>query len=692
MTKDYNRYINRELSWLQFNARVLQEAEDRSVPLIERLRFLGIFSNNLDEFFKVRYATIKRIDLAGKTGKSELGGIRAKDLLEEITQIVINQQAESLKILDDIQNELKNHGVHVIKEDEISESQGEFIKDFFIQKVRPALVTIILNEVHEFPELKDSAAYLIVKMTMKPGDQVFNTDKVYSLIELPKSIDRFVVLPQEGDKHYIMLLDDLIRHCLNYIFNIFNYESFQAHMVKITRDAELDIDSDLSKSFLEKLSTSVKDRRIGDPVRFVYDKEIDPITLDFLLKKMGIEETDSIIPGGRYHNRRDYMNFPNLGMKQLIYEKHEPLPVPGLVLQGSVLEKIAQKDYLLYAPYQSFAYLIKFLREAALDPKVKSIKITIYRLAEISNIASSIINAKKNGKDVTVQIELQARFDEEANIKYAEQMQYEGVRVIFGVPGLKVHCKACVIDRVEKGKVVRYGFISTGNFNESTAKLYTDYTLFTANQKILKEVNKVFDFFQINYKVKKYRHLIVSPHYTRNAIYSLINTEIENARNGKPNGIQLKLNSLSDLAMIDRLYEAGNAGVKIKMIVRGICSLIPGVPGLSENIEVISIVDKFLEHPRMYIFENGGKPKYYISSADFMSRNLDTRVEIGCPIYDKDIQKELQDTFDICWKDNVKARIISAKQDNAYRVNDLPPFRSQNETYNYYLNKLEITI
>lgn len=692
MTKDYNRYINRELSWLQFNARVLQEAEDPSVPLIERLRFLGIFSNNLDEFFKVRYATIKRIDLAGKTGKSELGGIRAKDLLEQITQIVIDQQAESLEILDNIQNELKKHQVHVIREHEISESQGEFIKDFFIQKVRPALMTIILNEVHEFPVLKDSAAYLIVKMTMKPGDQVFNSKQVYSLIELPKSIDRFVVLPQEDDKHFIILLDDLIRHCLHYIFNIFNYESFQAHMIKITRDAELDLDSDLSKSFLEKLSESVKDRRIGDPVRFVYDKEIDPETLDFLLKKMSIEETDSIIPGGRYHNRRDYMSFPNLGIQELIYDKQEPLPIPGLVLQGSVLEKIAHKDYLLYAPYQSFAYLIKFLREAALDPKVKSIKITIYRLAEISNIASSIINAKKNGKDVTVQIELQARFDEEANIKYAEQMQYEGIRVIFGVPGLKVHCKACVIDRIEKGKVVRYGFISTGNFNESTAKIYTDYTLFTSNQKILKEVNKVFDFFQINYKVKKYRHLIVSPHYTRNAIYSLINTEIENSKSGRLNGIQLKLNSLSDIAMIDKLYEASQAGVKIKMIVRGICSLIPGVPGLSENIEVISIVDKFLEHPRLYIFENGGKPKYYISSADFMSRNLDTRVEIACPIYDKDIQKELQDTFDICWKDNVKARIISSKQDNAHKRNGLTPFRSQIETYNYYLNKLEINL
>ncbi|GGD98089.1 polyphosphate kinase 1 [Planktosalinus lacus] len=692
MTKNYDHYINRELSWLQFNARVLQEAEDESVPLAERLRFLGIFSNNLDEFFKVRYATIKRIDLAGKTGKSELGGTRAKDLLDQITQIVIAQQAESLEIISTIQNELRAHGVYVINESEITETQSEYIKDFFIQKVRPALMTIILNEVHEFPVLKDSAAYLVVKMIMKKEDTVFSSKEVYSLIEIPKSIERFVVLPQEGNKHFIILLDDLIRHCLHYIFNIFNYESLQAHMIKITRDAELDIDSDLSKSFLEKLSESVKDRRIGDPVRFVYDKQIDEETLDFLLKKMGIEDTDSIIPGGRYHNRRDYMNFPDVGIKHLFYEKHQPLPVPGLVLQGSVLEKIAKKDYLLYAPYQSFAYLIKFLREAALDPKVKSIKITIYRLAEISNIASSIINAKKNGKDVTVQIELQARFDEEANISYAEQMQYEGVKVIFGVPGLKVHCKACVIDRIEKGKVVRYGFVSTGNFNESTAKVYTDYTLFTSNQKILKEVNKVFDFFQVNYKVKKYRHLIVSPHYTRNAIYALIQTEIENAKKGNPNGIQLKLNSLSDYAMIDKLYEASKAGVKIKMIIRGICCLIPGIEGMSENIEVISIVDKFLEHPRLYIFENGGMPKYYISSADFMSRNLDTRVEIACPIYDKDIQQELQDTFDICWKDNVKARVISKKQDNAYKKNNLPKVRSQVETYDYYLKKLDINL
>jgi len=690
MTKNPNQYINRELSWLQFNARVLQEADDEKVPLVERLRFLGIFSNNLDEFFKVRYATIKRIDLAGKAGKSALGGIGAKELLEEITKIVIAQQSESLEILSNIQNQLKKFNVNVITEKGISENQNKFIKEYFSQKVRPALVTIMLDELHQFPLLKDSAAYLAVKIKMKPEDNFFPNKIAYALIELPKSVDRFVVMPKVGDQHYIIMLDDLIRNCLGMLFNIFNFESFSTHMIKITRDAELDIESDLSKSFIEKISASVKHRRIGDPVRLVYDKNMDKEMLDFLLNKMGIDDTDSIIPGGRYHNRRDYMNFPNLGIKDLFYEKHQPLPIPGMVLQGRLLDKIAEKDYLLYAPYQNFAYLIKFLREAALDPKVKTIKITIYRLAEISNIASSLINAKKNGKEVTVQIELRARFDEEANIKYAEQMQYEGIQLIFGVPGLKVHCKACVIERLENDKFVRYGFISTGNFNETTAKIYTDYTLFTSNQSILKEVNKVFDFFQINYKIKKYKHLIVSPHYTRNAISALINKEIANAKAGKPSGIKLKLNSLSDYDMIDKLYEASRAGVKIKMIVRGICSLIPGIEGMSENIEVISIVDKFLEHPRLFVFENGGNSQMYISSADFMTRNLDTRVEISCPIYDQEIKKELLETFEICWNDNVKARIISINQDNAYKIDDKPKIRSQVETYNYYLNKIDV--
>ncbi|WP_298246988.1 polyphosphate kinase 1 [uncultured Christiangramia sp.] len=694
------KYTNRELSWLSFNARVLQEAADETVPLIERLRFLGIFSNNLDEFFKVRYATVKRIDLAGKAAKSVLGGIKASKLLEAITKIVIDQQSESLKILEDIQEKLKENNIHVINENEVTYKQQDFIKNFFLSKVSPALVTIILNELPEMPSLKDSAAYLAVKMVMteeveqKDGiDRILKRktkEKRYVLIEIPRNIERFVVLPEDDGKQYIILLDDLIRYNLHTIFNIFDYESLSAHMIKITRDAGLDLDSDLSKSFIEKISDSVKDRIKGDPVRFVYDKNIDSETLTYLMNKMGIDSTDSIIPGGRYHNRRDYMDFPSLGRPELQFEKREPLPIPGLILQTSVLKGIAEKDYLLYTPYQSFAYVVKFLREAALDPKVKTIKITIYRLAKISHIASSLINAVKNGKKVTVQIELRARFDEVANIRYAEQMQEEGVNLIFGVPGLKVHCKTCVIEREEEGKLKRYGFISTGNFNENTSKLYTDYTLFTADAAILKEVDMLFEFFETNYKVNKYKHLIVSPHYTRHVIYNLIQTEIDNAKNGKPSGIRLKLNSLSDNGVIDKLYMASKAGVKIKLIVRGICCLNPGIEGISDNIEAISIVDKFLEHPRVYIFENGGNRKLYISSADLMTRNLDQRVEISCPIYDEDIKQELIETFEISWSDNVKARTHCRGMDNPYRRTDGEKVRSQFALYDYYLRKTEI--
>ena len=689
--KSYDRFINRDLSWLKFNARVLQEAKDPSVPLIERLRFLGIFSNNLDEFFKVRYATIKRIVEAGKLGRNELGGMAAKELQEEITQTVISQQQLSLDILGGIEKELSKEGIHIINEHQITEEQSVFITDYFLREVSPALVTIILTGLETFPALKDSAAYLAVRMELNEVNQE-TQDKPspvnYALIEIPKVIDRFVVLPEKNGQKYIILLDDLIRHCLGIIFSIFAYKEISAFMIKITRDAELDIDSDLSRSFLEKISKSVARRSAGDPVRFVYDREIDPEMLAFLMEKMNIESTDSVIPGGRYHNRRDYMKFPSLGRQDLLYEVKVPLRIKGLSFEGSLLAKIAKKDYLLHAPYQSFRYVVKFLREAALDPQVQSIKITIYRLAEVSHIASSLINAAKNGKDVVVQIELRARFDEVANIHYAEQMQEEGVRMIFGVKGLKVHCKACVIERLEAGKIKRYSFLSSGNFNESTARIYTDYTLFTANEGIAKEINKVFNFFDVNYRVKTYKHLVVSPHYTRGVWERLIDNEVINKREGKAAGIQLKLNSLSDYRMIDKLYEASQAGVSIKIIVRGICCLIPGVKGQSENIEVISIVDKFLEHTRLYIFNNNNEPKYFISSADIMGRNLDTRVEISCPIYDLEIQQELQDTFDISWQDNVKARLISATQDNAYVREGGPAIRSQFAIYEYYQNKL----
>lgn len=678
-----NSYINREISWLQFNARVLQEAEDENVPLIERLRFLGIFSNNLDEFFKVRYATIKRIVQAGKGGKSELGGIKAKELLEIITQIVIKQQSESLEILKNIQNNLENENIFIIDETQIDNTRSAFIKNYFLQKVSPALVTIILNDDVNLPNLKDNAAYLAVKMLMN------NNTKKYALIEISKSMDRFVVLPKQDDKNNIILIDDLLRYCLHDIFNIFDYKNISAHMIKISRDAELDFESDLSKSFIEKISDSVKHRRIGEPLRFVYDKTIDTDTLEYLMSKMGIHSTDSIIPGGRYHNRRDYVDFPSLGRTDLLYDKIERLPVKGLSLEGSIFNVISHKDYLLHSPYHTFSYVVKFLREAALDPKVRTIKITIYRLAQISHVASSLINAAKNGKKVTVSIELQARFDEQANIDYAQQMENEGVSLFFGVKGLKVHSKMCVIEREEGKKLNRYGFISTGNFNESTAKIYTDYILFTANQSILKDINKVFNFFEVNYKIYRYKHIITSPHYTQATLFKLIDTEIVNVKKGSPAYIRLKMNSISSYKMIDKLYEASRAGVKIQMIIRGICCLIPGIKGMSENIEIISVVDKFLEHTRLLIFCNNNDPKIYISSADWMTRNIENRVEVSCPIYDNDIRQELIDTFNICWNDNVKARIIEGSQKNEYRINDQPKLRSQDAIYDYYLKKLE---
>ena len=682
MVKSNNQYVNREISWLWFNERVLQESADKNVPLIERLRFLGIFSNNLDEFFKVRYATVKRIVEAGKSGKSVLGGEIAKDLLEEITKIVIEQQTKSLHILKQIGIELEGKNIFILKETELNENQRVFLKAYFLEEVSPQLMTIILNELTEFPTLKDTAAYLAVKMVIKSDNT--KKEKRFALIEIPKGIDRFIVIPDEGEKSFIILLDDLIRYCLDNIFTMFEYETITAHMIKITRDAELDMDNDLSKSFIEKISSSVEHRKISDPVRFVYDKSIGKDTLTFLKEKMNIEDTDSVIPGGRYHNRRDYMGFPSLGRQDLLYKKITPLPVKGLSVEGSILGSIAKKDYLQYTPYHTFTYVLKFLREAALDPKVRSIKITVYRLASDSQVAASLINAVKNGKQVTVQIELQARFDEQANIEYAEQLQAEGVKLIFGVPGLKVHSKICIIEREEGESIKRFGFISTGNFNESTARIYTDYTLFTAYDPILKELNKVFDFFETTYKINKYKHLIVSPHYTKNAFQKLIDVEIANAILGKEAYIKIKMNSFTSYKMVDKLYEASRAGVKIQLIIRGICCLVPGVKGMSENIEAISVIDKFLEHTRLFAFANGGNSKVYISSADWMTRNLDYRVEVGCPIYDEDIKKELMDTFEICWNDNMKARVFTEKQDNAYRKTKLPKIRSQFATYDYY--------
>ncbi len=678
------KYLNRELSWLSFNARVLQEASDKTVPLIERLRFLGIFSNNLDEFFKVRYATIQRIYRAGKNARKLLGGISAEELLFEINKVVIEDQALSFRILEELEEELRAENIILVNETDILKSHEDYLRTYFNEKISPALATIILRKETDFPPMRDGLGYLAVRMEMHNKQE-----PIVAIIEMPKHLDRFVVLPQipNDDKQYIILLDDLIRYRLHYIFNIFDYSSIEAHMIKVTLDSELEFDLDLKRSLLEKIRRSVHERKDGDPVRFVYDRNIHDDTLALILKGLKIEDIDSTIPSGRYHNRRDYLKFPSLGRKDLLYEKQNTIGVKGVSLRTSVLNHIAKNDILQYTPYHSFITTIRFLREAAIDPTVQTIKVTIYRLAEISQIAGALINASKNGKQVTVSIELKARFDEQANINYAELMQEEGIKLIFGVPGLKVHCKACIITRLENGKNVRYGFVSTGNLNENTARIYTDYTLFTANKKILKELDKVFEFFEVNYKFYRFKYLLVSPHNLRSGLERLVRREIAFAKAGKTAYIRFKLNSLSDFKIIDLFYEASTAGVKIDLIVRGICSLIPGVAGMSENIRVISIVDRYLEHPRVYRFHNNGNTELYISSADLMQRNLDTRVEIACPVYDENIKKEIIATMDICWDDNVKAREICEHQLNNYVRNDKPPKRSQYETFEFYKKK-----
>lgn len=672
---------NRDLSWLSFNERVLQEASDPRNPLVERMRFVGIFSNNLDEFFRVRYAIARR-DF--RLLKDEEMIAQAHSLLEQINSQVVQLQQKSLAILDRIKEELKGEDIYIIDEREILPEHVDYVREYFINTISPALFTIILNEVEALPNLKDDVAYLAVRMVL--ASESGKKQKIqYALIELPKTLDRFIVLPKIGNANYIILLDDVIRFCLSSHFYIFPCEDISAYMIKITRNAELDLDTDLNKSFIEKISTSVEGRKRAEPVRFIYDKLIDEEMLRFLKEKMGIQSTDSVIAGGRYHNRRDYMNFPHCERKELMYKPFHPYPIKDLKVEESLFSQIAQRDYLQYTPYHSFSYLIRFLREAALDPKVKSIKITIYRLAKQSQVINSLINAVKNGKKVTVQIELQARFDETANIHYAEQLQREGVNTIFGIRGLKVHSKIGVIEREENGKTYRYGFISTGNFNESSAKIYTDYTLFTAHQEILDEINRVFKFFDTPFQVFQYKHLLVSPHYTKTTFLSLIDREIALAKEGKEAFLKLKMNGLTNEEMIEKLYEASQAGVKIQMIVRGVCGLLPQVQGLSENIEVISIVDRFLEHSRLYIFGNDGNPLYYISSADWMSRNLNNRVEVSCPIYQKDIQQQLWDTFHLAWNDCVKARIIDKDQQNAYRSQQQGQ-SSQEAIYNYYSN------
>ena len=676
------KFKNREISWLDFNARVLQEAEDSNVPLIERIRFIGIFSNNLDEFYKVRYATVKRIALSAKKQKKLYKGLNAIDLLKEITKKTISLQNRSTNALNTIIDKLKSENIFFVDEKTIPKQFVNYINEFFVEKIQPQLEIVVLDEKSKFPNLTDSSSFLTIKIISK------SFDNKYALIKIPTQLDRFLVLNETNFK-YVILIDDIIRYHLNEIFEIFSPKKINANMIKISRDAELDFAYDISKSYLEKISLSIKNRSTGEPVRFVYDDQIKKETLDFLLDKLNFDNnTDSIIPGGKYHNRRDYMSFPSMNQNKLTYEKLKPLDLYNFDLSKNIFDILKERDYLLHTPFHKFSYILRFLSEASIDPSVTKISITIYRLSKLSSVANALINAAKNGKEVTVQIELQARFDEKANIKYAKLLEEQGVKLIFGIQNLKVHAKICVIERKTPKGLEKYGFISTGNFNESTAKIYTDFTLFTYNKKILNDISKIFKFFNANYKNFKYEQLKLSPFDTQSFFTKMIKREIKNVKKGLPASIKIKLNSLTSYAMVEELYKASKEGVKIKMIIRGICCLIPEN---EKNIEVISVVDRFLEHTRFFIFNNNGKNETYISSADWMTRNLDNRVEVTCPILDKSIKDEINDIFNIYWSDNIKSRRINTQIPNQYQSNPKSKkgIRSQIEIYNYYKLKLE---
>jgi polyphosphate kinase len=680
--KDLSLY-NRDISWLKFNARVLQEAEDPDVPLIERIRFLGIHSNNMDEFFRVRYSFVRRLQLSTvKNHEDNLEGHSPGKLLKQLSKLVNEQQQLSQKIYEHLREELAKESIEIISEQELTQKQAQFVRDVYRNQVSPALTNLMLSQAPEFPYLRDKGIYLAVRLMKGDSEQ-------FSIIEVPSgAMNRFIALPKYG-KQYIMYLDDVLRYNLSSIFHIFNYDSIEAHTVKITRDAELTLDDDVSKSFMEKVQKGLLERREGDPVRFVYDRNISEVTLNLLVDGLGISEFDGLIAGGRYHNKKDLVRFPNVGGPSLEHKKLPIIPHPALDEDRSIISVLKKQDVLLFTPYHDFGKVIRLLREAAIDPKVRVLKVTLYRLASQSRIISALVNAAKNGKDVTVFIELQARFDEANNIKWTNMLRAEGIKVVSGVPGLKVHSKLTLIRRDEgKEKLVDYCVVGTGNYHEGTAKTYTDYHLLTSKKQITKEVRKVFTFIESPYKQYNYKHLLVSPNSTREGIFALIDREIAHARAGREAKFWVKINSVSDHEMIAKLYEASASGVSIRMIVRGINCIDFSNKALSGTIEAISIVDRFLEHTRAFCFHNNGQSEYYISSADWMTRNLNRRVEVTVPIYDDKIKRQLRDHFEILWKDNTKSRIFDANQSNAYRKLNGPKIRAQLEMHAYVKKQL----
>ncbi len=663
----------KELSWLSFNARVLQEAEDPSVPLIERVRFMGIFSNNLDEFYRVRYADVRRLAVFSKGREKAVW----EKLLDDIRDASGDLQARFDAVYRNCLNELRRNSIYLVDERQLDQQQREFVKRYFYSRVLPELAPLMIADTIITAQLEDGWIYLAVRLQLQGGSTR------YAIVNIPTDrLERFVVIPSpagQPQRQVIMVLDNIIRACLPAVFRgTFDIQSAEAYTIKVTRDAELEMGEGITQSVVDAVSSSLRKRKQGDPVRLVYDRRMPADLLDTLVKRLRLGSYDNVLPGARYHNSKDFMDFPNLGPKTLENKPFSQLPVSRIERCANILDAIAERDILLNYPYHSFRYVEQMISTAAIDPAVRSISITLYRVAKNSHIGRSLVCAAANGKEVTAIVELRARFDEAANLSWAQRLAEAGVQVIFGIPGLKVHSKLIMVSRQEGSTLRRYVHIGTGNFNEKTARIYTDISLFTANQEVAEDVANVFDFIRHTYRRHKFRHLAVSPLTNRSLFLRLIHTELLNARAGRPASIFLKCNNLVDEQIIARLYEASEAGVKVRAIVRGMCSLMAGVEGQSSNIEVISIVDRFLEHSRIYIFHNDGEPRYLMSSADLMTRNLDHRVEVTAPVYDPVAQQRLQRLMDTQWADNVKARILSGPQENEYRPRGTRKrFRSQ---------------
>jgi len=672
------KYIPKEISWLSFNERVLQEAGNKDVPLLERLKFLGIYSNNLDEYFRVRVATLKRLSYYGRKAK-EILGYDPKPTLRKIQKIVLEQNELFEKTYSEILKDLARNGIHIINEKELDNEQSAYVKSYFRNEVRTRLMPFLIEPDSNLPNLTDDAIYFGVILKKKK-----NNKKRYALLEIPSNVlPRFIVLPERNGEKYLIFLDDVIRFGMREVFFIFDFDEISAYTIKLTKDAELELADDYLASYIDNLSRSLQQRKKGVPVRFIHDRDMPSDLLKLITSKLNLGAEDVIIPGTRYHNFKDLMSFPAVGKKKFYYEPIIPVPHRDIHQGKSVLSAMLKKDIMLFFPYHPFDHFIDLLREASIDPLVTSIQITLYRLARNSSVINALLNAVRNGKSVTTIVELQARFDEEANILWGNKLMNEGVKVIYGVPGLKVHAKLCLITRVKGDVTQRYTAIGTGNFNEDTARIYTDHLLLTTEKKITNEVFKVFNFFQANYRKDNYYHLILSPFHLRNKINLLIDNEIKNATAGKKSFIWLKLNNITDRETIDKLYEASQAGVDIRIIVRGMFSLVPGIKNVSDNIKAIGIVDRFLEHTRFMIFHNGGDEEVYISSADLMTRNLDHRIEVTCPVFDESIRKQLKKIFDIQWHDNVKARKLDALQLNKIISKGEKTVHSQIEVYEY---------